>query len=347
MIIPKLSICIATYNRAKFIGETLDSILTQLDSRVEIVVVDGASPDITHQVMSQYLSSYPCIRYYREQINSGVDVDYDKAVGYAKGEYCWLMTDDDLLCPRAVARVLEAIEDSPELIVVNSEVKNANFSKLYVERSLAFTEDRKFAVRDCEKFFAEVASYLSFIGGVVIKRQTWLERNRANYYGTLFIHVGVIFQHPPINKVKVIANPLITIRYGNGMWSPRSFEIWTFKWPNLIWSFTDFSDTAKLQVTQREPRKSISRLFRSRALGAFTHNDVQKFWPSSAGKGDLMIAYILSIFPASLANFLSVFYLSFSANSNQMALHDLLHSKHAGMPSRMMAQVLKTEIHKC
>jgi glycosyltransferase involved in cell wall biosynthesis len=346
MAIPKLSICIATYNRGKFIGETLDSIITQLDFRVEIVVVDGASPDNTQEVMSQYLSLYPDIRYYREQMNSGVDADYDKAVGYAKGEYCWLMTDDDLISPLAVARVLESIEDSPELIVVNSEVRNVNFSKVYVERSLAITEDRKYAAKDGEKFFAEIAAYLSFIGGVVIKRQTWLKRNRADYYGTLFIHVGVIFQHPPINKVKVIANPLITIRYGNGMWSARSFEIWTFRWPKLIWSFADFSDTSKLQVTQREPRKSISRLIRNRALGAFTHNDVQRLWPASAGKGNLLIAYILSIFPASLANFLSVFYLSFSANSNQMALHDLLHSKHAGMPSRMMAQVLKTDIHK-
>ena len=336
----------ATFNRGKFIGETLDSILSQMDSRVELVVVDGASPDNTPEVMAQYLSRYPEIRYYREQINSGVDADYDKAVGYANGEYCWLMTDDDLLRPGAVACVLQSIEDSPELIVVNSEVKNVNFFKLYVERSLAFTEDRKYAANDGEKFFAEVAGYLSFIGGVVIKRQTWLERNRADYYGTLFIHVGVIYQHPPISKVKVIAEPLITIRYGNGMWSPRSFEIWTFKWPNLIWSFADFSDTAKLQVTQREPRKSISRLIRNRALGAFTGAEVQKFWPASAGKGERIIASLLSIFPASLANFLSVFYLSCSANPNQMALHDLLHSKHAGLPSRMMARVLSVESRK-
>lgn len=342
----KLSICIATFNRGKFIGDTLDSILIQLDPRVELIVVDGASPDNTPEVMAQYLSRFPEIRYYREPENSGVDADYDKAVGYAKGEYCWLMTDDDLLRPGAVVRVLESIEDAPELIVVNSEVKNVNFSKLYVERSLAFSVDREYGANDGEKFFAEVASYLSFIGGVVIKRQTWLARNRASYYGSLFIHVGVIFQHPPINEVKVIAEPLITIRYGNGMWSPRSFEIWTFKWPNLIWSFADFSDQAKLQVTQREPRRSISRLIRNRALGAFTRAEVQKFWPASAGKGERMIASLLSIFPASLANFLSVFYLSCSANPNQMALHDLLHSKHAGLPSRMMSRVLNIESRK-
>lgn len=58
-VIPKLSICIATYNRGKFIGETLDSILVQMEPGVELLVVDGASPDNTPEVMAQYLSLHP------------------------------------------------------------------------------------------------------------------------------------------------------------------------------------------------------------------------------------------------------------------------------------------------
>ena len=81
---PELSICIATYNRGKFIGETLDSILSQLVPGVELIVVDGASPDDTPGVMAQHLSHHPEIRYYREQVNSGFDRDYDKTVRYNK-----------------------------------------------------------------------------------------------------------------------------------------------------------------------------------------------------------------------------------------------------------------------
>src|SRR5665647_2657471 len=102
----KLSICITTYNRGQFIGETLDSILGQMVAGVELVIVDGASPDNTPAVMTQYLLRYPEIRFFREQVNSGVDGDYDKAVGYARGEYCWLMSDDDLLKPGAIQYVL-------------------------------------------------------------------------------------------------------------------------------------------------------------------------------------------------------------------------------------------------
>ena len=48
-------------------------------------------------VLERYLEPGRPLRYFRESVNSGVDRDYDKAVGYASGEYCWLMTDDDLL----------------------------------------------------------------------------------------------------------------------------------------------------------------------------------------------------------------------------------------------------------
>jgi len=346
MLTPALSICIATYNRGNFIGETLDSILVQMDPSVELVIVDGASPDNTAAVVEKYVSRYPEIRYYREPKNSGVDTDYDKAVGYAKGEYCWLMTDDDLLRPGAVARVLKSIADSPELVVVNSEVKNVDFSERYVERSLEFISDQEYSAKDNEKFFAEAASYLSFIGGVIIKRQTWIERNRVDYYGTLFIHVGVIFQRPPINVIKIIAEPLITIRYGNGMWTPRSFEIWTFKWPKLIWSFPDFSDQAKLRVTPREPCKSVSRLLRNRALGAFSEAEIKKFWPSNMSSWERFYVTLLSRFPASIANLISVVYLSLAAKRNHMALHDLLHSKYSGVASQIFARYLKIESRK-
>ena len=59
---PLLSICIATYNRASYIGETLDSIIPQLDDDVELLVVDGASTDNTEDVVRKYAAeriAYP------------------------------------------------------------------------------------------------------------------------------------------------------------------------------------------------------------------------------------------------------------------------------------------------
>lgn len=335
---PNLSICIATYNRSSFIGETLDSITAQLEPGVELVIVDGASPDNTPEVVAQHTAQHPGIRYYREDENSGIDRDYDKAVGYARGEYCWLMTDDDLLRQGAVQRVLSVIREKKDLIIVNAEIKNAVLSRTIHERRLNYVVDREFGEADLDQFFADAASYISFIGCVVVRRATWLSRDRASYYGTLFVHVGVIFQDPPINSIKVIADPLIVIRYGNAMWTPRSFEIWMFKWPKLVWSFPSFSEVAKQKTSPREPWRNPGVLFYYRATGAYSAAEFSKFLSSQATKFSSIGAYIISVCPATLANVIAIFYLGLRSRVRGMGMYDLLNSRHASAASRFLAR---------
>jgi abequosyltransferase len=343
MEIMKLSICIATYNRGKFITETLDSILGQIEPTVEVVVVDGASKDDTPEIMGRYASNYPQVHYFRELVNSGVDADFDKAVGYAKGEFCWLMTDDDLLLPDAIATVLSSLTDENDLIVLNSELRNLDLSVIYDKQRLILETGKEYRKDDSETFFIDTASYLSFIGCVVIRRTYWLSRDRSAYYGTLFIHVGVIFQSPPIQNIKVLAKPLITIRYGNAMWTPRGFEIWMFKWPNLIWSFPDFSDAAKGKVNQHEPWHDAFKLFYYRALGAYNSAEFRRLWPRDTETIERVIAYAISVFPASLANFLAIFYFSTRAKQSKMVMHDFLHATSTSFLSRLLAKTLRLE----
>lgn len=338
-MLTKLSICIATFKRGEFIGETLDSILSQIEQGVEIVVVDGASPDNTSEVMAKYVAAHPQIRYFRESENSGVDADFDKAVGYAIGEFCWLMTDDDLLCPGAVAKVLSSLGGQEDLLIVNAEVRSVDLSELFERRRLVFDVDKVYCLADREAFFVETAAYLSFIGCVVIRRTFWLARDRSSYFGSLFIHVGVIFQSPPVVNVRVIAEPQIIIRYGNAMWTSRSFEVWMFKWPGLIWSFPDFSEAAKRKICRREPWRSAKALFHNRALGAYSSAVFKKFWQDDVGKIERLVAYLISVFPASLANLVMVTYFARSPNSARMALDDLLFSPNAGCLSRLSAHV--------
>jgi abequosyltransferase len=336
----KLSICLATYNRGKFIGETLDSILGQMQPGIELIVVDGASPDNTPEVMAQYLLRYPEIRYYRESENSGVDKDYDKAVGYAQGKFCWLMTDDDLLHPNAVVRLLAALENDVDLVVVNVEVKNIDFSKMLNETLIELSTDKEFGPADKEEFFQKTTQCLSFIGCVVIRRDVWLSRDRASYYGTLFIHVGIIFQSPAIERTMVIAEPLITIRYGNAMWTSRGFEIWMFKWPQLIWSFNDYSDAAKAIVYPKEPWRKIGPLAMYCALGAYGLREYRTFL-SSRVKGLSRFPYwLIAIFPAAVMNALISLCCIFRKKAGRSGMYSLLKSPHATWITRMAANIL-------
>jgi len=335
-----LSICISTFRRADFLGQTLDSIISQLRPGVELVVVDGASPDHTPQLMAKYLSSHPQIRYYREADNSGVDGDYDKAVGYARGKYCWLMTDDDLLRSDAIEKVLSALESNIDLVVVNAEIRNADLSEILENRRLNVAEDLEFRVGQEEEFFSLSAIYLSFIGCVVVKRELWLSRERSKYYGTLFIHMGVIFQNPPIAGVKVISDPLIIIRYGNAMWTGRSFEIWGFKWPQLIWSFTHFSEHARQAISAEEPWRRLPWLLRFRATGAYSITEYRRHLASRLGRSRWTMAFWAAVLPAPLVNTLVVIYFGLIGKSGKSGMYDFLRSRHSTATGRLVARKL-------
>jgi abequosyltransferase len=269
MIRTLISICIATYNRAEFISETIESIIPQMDADVELLIVDGASTDNTEGIVRKYVLNEPRIRYVRLLEKGGVDHDYDKSVELANGEFCWLFTDDDLIKPGAVTAVKNAINEGHDFIVVNAEVRNRDLSMVLDERRIVMRSNHEYTSHEVEELFKDTLRYLSFIGAVVIRRSIWMSRDRKKYYGTDFIHVGVIFQKSLPGTSYIIAEPYIIIRYGNAQWTSRRFEIWMFKWPELVWSFDYISDAVKNTVCKRKPWLNIKTFIFQRSLGAY------------------------------------------------------------------------------
>lgn len=327
--IRKLTIAITTRNRATFIGETLDSILPQLTAEVELLVLDGASTDNTPEVIAQYQHRCPALRYVRLHANNGPDRDFNNSVEMSSAEYCWLMTDDDLLHPEAVRAVLGAIDqDEPSLIIVNAEVRNADLSKVLEPRRLSTLRDESFDGAERERLFVRTASYLSFIGAVVIKRRVWLERDRESYFGSLFVHFGVIFQHALPGTARIIAEPLISIRYGNALWRSAEFEVWMFKWPALVWSFAGISDRAKESVCRLEPWRKLTTLIFLRAKGSYSY-DTYRTWicPRVKGFARRMSAAIACL-PGPLTNMLAVLYCSTVRRGSPMMRIELRNSRY-------------------
>lgn len=256
-----LSICIATHNRAAVIGETLSSIVPQLRPGTEVVVADGASTDATAEVVAAVARLYPAVRYVRLPRKGGIDHDYDQAVCLAAGEFCWLFSDDDILLPGAVQQVLRRIEEGHDLIVANAVVKDHTLTEILLENCMGTRASRAYASAELAELFVDTAQYLTFLGAVIIRRSLWLSRDRARYFGTEFVHLGVIFQERLPGSAFMIADALIAIRFGVAQWKARGFEVWMRKWPNLVWSLDAIPEAARASVVRREPWRSPRRLF--------------------------------------------------------------------------------------
>lgn len=270
-----LSICIPTLNRASFIGGTLDSIVSQLEPGVEIVIVDGGSTDGTDKIVESYIACFPQIRYVRKgegakASNAGFDRDCSHAVELAAGTHCWLMTDDDVLKPDAIARVLQEVRAGHDIAIVSCEVRDLQLQKQLLRARPDIPRNRVFTPADWDEFFRIVIAHVTFVGAVIVRRSLWLERKPEDYFGTGFVHVGVLFRRPIQGTAIVLADPLVVIRNGNGQWSARAFDIFMRRWPQLVWSFEGLSDGVKRVATPREPWRMMSVLLLQRAYGRYS-----------------------------------------------------------------------------
>ena len=125
---PLLSICIPTFNRLKYLCELLPTIIAEVaeanrvEARVELLVSDNASTDGTEAYVRGHV--HPWLVYRRNPTNIGCDRNLLACVAHARGDYVWLLGDDDLLESGGLARVLDALErQAPGLLILPTSAR--------------------------------------------------------------------------------------------------------------------------------------------------------------------------------------------------------------------------------
>ncbi|MGP9813738.1 glycosyltransferase [Rhodopseudomonas sp. NSM] len=119
----RLSVCISTYNRAEWLRHSLKLLLVSAEAAggsVEVLVVDNTSTDHTPEIVVPYLQN-PNFRYIRNPENVGMLGNLAVTAKAARGDYVWILGDDDLTRTGVVPRIMQAIEAHPtaELIYLN------------------------------------------------------------------------------------------------------------------------------------------------------------------------------------------------------------------------------------
>ena len=109
---PLLSICIPTFNRSRFLQELLASLVPQLTqdplrkAHAELLVSDNASTDDTAGIVP---AMHPAVRYVCNPSNVGADANFLQCLSLARGKYVWILGDDDLVMPGAIAALLSLL----------------------------------------------------------------------------------------------------------------------------------------------------------------------------------------------------------------------------------------------
>jgi glycosyltransferase involved in cell wall biosynthesis len=244
----KLSICIPTYNRSKHLINCLNSIKIScktfhLKNLVEVVVSDNHSSDNTLSILRSFKLPIP-LRYSSNDSNIGIAKNFLKVVDMARGEYIWLIGDDDLFLPDTLTRLFKLFNNHKKIDFYYVNAYQLNFS--YISSS-----KQPFNTFDLPSKMSRFSSYkknkkvdfldlidpdisFDFLGGIflsVFKRKGWMNakkclNNDALEDDHLFSHFDNTFPHIKIysrafknSKAYFNSKPLIVCLSGAREWS--------------------------------------------------------------------------------------------------------------------------------
>ncbi|HBA61031.1 MAG TPA: hypothetical protein DCZ92_09470 [Elusimicrobia bacterium] len=231
--LPLLTFAIPTYNGAEYLKGAIDSILNEVLAKkiddIEILISDNCSRDATGEISEKYQAQYPgLVRYRRNAENAGYDRNVDLAIRAAKGEYVWLIGDDDYLSPDAVsvirAKVLAFSDPKPAACIAPADHYNmVRKEMVYAARPAA---DKVYP--DGNSFFQSTMWATSSMASVIVRRADWERIDLADSYGSQWVHLaglirimrnrpGIVLSSPPV--IVRIRNPRWQGNFGNQLWA--------------------------------------------------------------------------------------------------------------------------------
>lgn len=113
---PRVSICVPTYNGARWLPEAIESALAQTHEDFELLVCDNQSTDDTQQILAGY--SDPRLRVVLNERQLGLGGNHNRCVELARGAYIKFLHADDMLEPTCLEKLLAVAASSERINVV-------------------------------------------------------------------------------------------------------------------------------------------------------------------------------------------------------------------------------------
>jgi glycosyltransferase involved in cell wall biosynthesis len=284
-----LSICIPTRNREKYLLECLTAFLPLVaPHRVPIYVSDNASEDSTVEMLERFKRErYPLLFFRRNPQNFAIDQNMADVLAMASSRYGWLFGDDDLPRHDAIEKVLSCLCGGYKLVVVNASTHTADYGRQVEERRIKLYEDRTYPEGHHNRLLADTASYITFLGALIVDLASWRSVDHREFLGTDYLHVSVVYRYVVGQQALLCADPLIRMRLQPPTWFSRYFEIEMFKWPRTVWGLPGefYSDAAKRAVCDERPIASLRRIVAMRGYGHYGRGSYARYIEPDASIG--------------------------------------------------------------
>ena len=277
---PKVSVCIPSYNYAHYLGGCIRSVLDQTYEDWELVIVDNRSSDNTGEVVRSF--SDPRIRFFENDRNIGLVGNWNRCVSLATGEYVTILPADDAYLPQMLERCVALLDAYPNLGFTYTSYHVIDEGGRVTETKRQFDEDRILSAEEavrCNLIYANFAIPPT----VLMRRECYRaaggfdEAYRIIVDWVLYVRAALRF------GAGYITEPLATHRYQH----PSSVSAQTFlKRPRLITSEERrlLEEILPLLPSSQNSRDFRRLVFRGmidrhvlRTHGLLAHNDMEGF----------------------------------------------------------------------
>ena len=185
-----LGICIPTYKRPDFLARCVRSAFASADGApLRIFVADDSTDATNDATLAALCAEHAGVHVHRNPANLGIDDNIQQAVDLCDCDYAWLVGEDDVFLPGAVARMHALLQDAQDDFVFANYAYVGEDPTRPIGTALAVAGPERV---EAGRFLADHLWAVGFIGACVVRRAAWATTAAAPYKGTYFTHAGRI-----------------------------------------------------------------------------------------------------------------------------------------------------------
>ena len=197
-----VSIITPSYNSAKFIAQTIQSVQNQTYQNWEMIIVDDGSSDETEKIVQEICQDEKRIQFYKLAENSGPAVARNTAIEKATGNYMTFIDADDIWFPTFIENSIKTIQETGISFVFSSYKRtNENlefvFSDFIVPHKVSYSDILKSNSISCLTAFLDVKKLGKKYMPLIRKRQDmglWLKYLKEIPYAHGILETQAIYR---------------------------------------------------------------------------------------------------------------------------------------------------------
>ena len=307
-----LTIAIPAHNKSNFLKQAILSIKKETDfgDDVNIIISDNSSNNEIKKLYFDEFSKDENVKLFNSKNYSCLDSNVNRAVELSTGKYVWIFGDDDLIVPGILRKIKEFLKrKNPSLVVLNS--KSFREEEIIEESRLPRGVKSFYGKNDNDEFLVDLVGYLTYVGGILVERDLWIENYDKSKIGSFFAHITCVTAIKNNRSTHYFSKPAIKMRLGSQTWIDQSFVIWHKFYPKIIWELENYNSEAKRKVINPNPLNSITSMIASRSYGRLTFYNFKKFIFSEKNisvKNKFTI-FLIAILPKKIVRFCYVFFI--------------------------------------